>query len=394
MPALENFEELLALLPEIRPDPQRWLLRNRLLPPETARFLVESVTLEPRAAKKFDSLYLDGMLFTRKAFEQASGSTAAFFKARLGQQNTVIDLCGGLGLDSLAFLKSGKRVFHNDTDALTRVLARHNHRLHKIHAEDYTAHFIEDRFPDSWPDNHDTLLYLDPDRRVDGNRAHALNQLSPNPIQLLEKTSWKHAFLIKLSPLFDTAEIRRLFPENSDIYVVSWQGENREVLVHFDSAFTSGKTIAVKLTGAQSAEIFSGEPDIPVTAQTIDAATKSTLLLPEVSLIHARLTGSWAQTNHLRTFGYRPAAFLGESKPEMCAYAGRILETGAFHIKTIASMLKKLHPDGLTFRFPDKLQPHEALRKSLNIPDGGSYSLIVSETVERKKIYAVCLDDI
>jgi hypothetical protein len=163
--------------------------------------------------------------------------------------------------------------------------------------------------------------------------------------------------------------------------------------VHFDSAVTSRKTIAVKLTGAESAQIFSGEPDIPVTVSTDNAATKSTLLLPEVSLIHARLTGSWAQTNHLSTFGCRPAAFLGESKPEMCAYAGKILETGAFHIKTIVSLLKNWHLDGLTFRFPDKLQPHAALRKSLNIPEGGSYSLIVSETVERKKIYAVCLDE-
>jgi hypothetical protein len=169
-----------------------------------------------------------------QAAEQASSAETARYKWRfLKEPGTVVDMTGGLGVDAYYFAATNKHVVYAEQDAGLCRAASHNFRVlgagDRIQVMQADAQRLWDpgnRLPDA------DLVYADPSRRTAaGTRIRGIAGYSPD-VTRLATTVLKQApvFLIKISPLEDIVHTLRLFPQTSEIHVLSRENECKELL--------------------------------------------------------------------------------------------------------------------------------------------------------------------
>jgi hypothetical protein len=162
----------------------------------TARELIEIATVQPKAVKKFGPGLWMG---TQRAVEQASESTVATYKASLMRDLDVIDLCGGIGGDAMAFAARG-RVVTVDRDPRMTAMAGENLRTAGAlcaaavcaDVELYAAHLslAKKQFG----------IHIDPDRRVEERRTVAPSAYSPGLGFVMQLARASNACWVKLAP--------------------------------------------------------------------------------------------------------------------------------------------------------------------------------------------------
>ncbi len=191
--------------------------------------LAELFDCYQRAPKKYPTWHGSGLIYTRTALEQSSGEAAALFKASLISGGQLIDLTGGLGIDTFAFSRRFSDVLHIERDDALQAIARHNHSVMGANNVSYLladATHVLDTLPPA------DAAFIDPSRRIGKGRAIRLQDCEPDlstfAPELLQRFP---TVLAKLSPLFDLAEIPKQLPNVRDIYVVSVAGEVKEILV-------------------------------------------------------------------------------------------------------------------------------------------------------------------
>lgn len=204
-------------------DPARIALEKRL--PDAAAVATRVKYLQ-RARAKLPSWFAARCELPPRAYEQASSETAALCKWCEG--DAALDLTCGLGVDAWALSKRFRRVVALERDEALASTARENFRrlgvsnieVLNIPAETYLADRTE----------HFDWIWADPDRRdATGRRRVRLEDCSPNVLTL----PLHGKLALKLSPLFDVKEARRLFPD-AHIEVLSLHDECKEVRIWND----------------------------------------------------------------------------------------------------------------------------------------------------------------
>jgi len=153
-------------------DPQRYLLK---FPADVCT--AEQLRCYPKARRKFPTLHTDGMAYTRLALEQSSGEAAALFKSSLITGTSLIDLTGGLGMDSLAFSRVANHVYYVEPVRQPYLLARHNHTLWG--AANISWHACDAREALHTLPGCD-WAYIDPSRRHQDRRSFLLSDCEPD----------------------------------------------------------------------------------------------------------------------------------------------------------------------------------------------------------------------
>jgi hypothetical protein len=204
-------------------SPESYLLAN---PGDI--IVAEQLSCYPKAHKKFPNWHKEGLTYTKLAFEQSSGEVAANYKAGIIKGNTIWDVTGGLGIDSYAFSLQAKQVNYCEISDQPYLLAKNNHFIwgatnikhHKISAEDAIKMVRES----DW-------VFIDPSRRKSAGRTFLLKDCDPNVLELIPEIQKKGAnILLKLSPLYDLNQLQIEIPNINDLYVVSVDGEVKEIL--------------------------------------------------------------------------------------------------------------------------------------------------------------------
>lgn len=173
------------------------------------------------------------------ALEQCSSSATASYKAFLAGQaaaaanqdkiNTILDLTGGLGVDSWAFSRMAERVVYFEQNAELAAAAVRN--FAKLGADN-----IEVRNETVTPETElpeADLIYADPARRsAAGRKVFLLEDCTPDILTLLPMLLRKApVVLLKLSPMADLAMLAgRLGSTLREIHVVESDGEVKELL--------------------------------------------------------------------------------------------------------------------------------------------------------------------
>ena len=183
-----------------------------------------------RARTKLPDYYNARCILPSLAFEQSSSERVAATKSHTG--NVAIDLTCGLGVDSYYLSKRFKRVISIERNPILAQLANENFkRLGADNIEVVCADSAE--FIAQFNEKVD-LIYADPDRRsADGHKLVLLEECSPNILAIkkdLERLTDR--IVLKLSPMFDTAEAIRLFSP-CRIEAISDGGECKELVVEF-----------------------------------------------------------------------------------------------------------------------------------------------------------------
>lgn len=219
-------------------DPLQLLLQAGRYPDVDMRWVAQQIEGRKQAKEKWPSFFENERFEYPPKLnrEQSSSEAAARYKAGLIPEGChLVDMTGGMGVDSYFFAQRAARVDYWERDAeLAALVERNMQRLGAenvaVHAGDSVAGFqpallAQDRSLCS--------LYLDPARRDgQGRKVQAFEACEPNVLELLPRLREQaNCILIKASPMIDIQlACKQLGGSPLQVHIVAVKGECKEVL--------------------------------------------------------------------------------------------------------------------------------------------------------------------
>ncbi len=180
------------------------------------------------------------------SIEQASSEDTALYKANLIEENTsLLDLTGGIGIDSYYFSKKVKRIVHCELNKELSNIAKHNAIILGANNIEFIGgdglEFLKKQAKGTFQ-----TIYLDPSRRVKTRKVFMLSDCEPNIVdlqdELFEKTS---TILVKTAPLLDISLALTELKQVKEVHVISVKNECKEVLFLLKAGYSQEPMIKV-----------------------------------------------------------------------------------------------------------------------------------------------------
>jgi len=296
------------------------------------------------------------------SIEQTSSEITAKYKSKLAIGESLIDLTGGFGIDSLYFARKIKNVLHCEINTDLSEIAEHNAKL--LHAEGlkfYSGNGLEYLLHKQ--QTFDTI-YIDPARRSEKGKVFMLKDCTPNVVENLDFLCASAArVLIKTAPLLDIKLGLSELKNVSEIHILSIKNECKELLWVIDRDYKG---------------------PVKIKAVTLNDTEKSF----EFNLSDTAPDPIWAATLMPGLYLYEPDAAL--------------LKSGGFNWIAQRFNLQKLHPqthlyasDAILTNFPGRIFKIEeicsggALKKAKNLTGNvivRNYPAKPEELVKKHKI--------
>ena len=200
----------------------------------SSKELAEQIDSKKRCEVKLPFWFnTEGIFYPPKlAIEQASSELTAKYKAELIQGDEVIDLTGGIGVDTLFFAMKAKSVTHCELNQELSEISEYNSRIFSrnisyIHSNglEYLLTSIKTF----------STVYIDPSRRISSRKVFMLKDCEPDIIsnlQLIKEHSSR--IIIKTAPLLDIQSIIKELIQVRAIHVISIKNECKELLIIID----------------------------------------------------------------------------------------------------------------------------------------------------------------
>jgi len=322
--------------------------------------------------------------------EQCSSSLTAKYKQKYSVDGIVIDITGGLGIDSFYFSKSNKKVYYFERNSTLYNAVKYNFSCLNVTNVSFsnielTPQNIENTLLDLSIDNYDknkVVVYLDPSRRKkDGSRVVAMAEYEPD-ITSIKSTLFKFSnrILIKLSPMEDIKAAASECGNVSLAQVISVNNECKELLLHIDKNHTANNAtmtinaVSLKKNEPNSLFTFTYEQEKNASCYYCENELDKYLYEPDVSVLKAGAFKLIAQRFNLKKIANNThlysASFANFSFP------GKIFEIKevAEYSKNAIRNLSKNYPKAniVTRNFP---LGANSLRKILKIGDGGTVTI-------------------
>ncbi|MGN7437046.1 MAG: THUMP-like domain-containing protein [Alcanivorax sp.] len=196
--------------------------------------VLDQIKTRQKAKTKSPDLYdTDGFIFPpHDLYEQASSQACATYKASLVGGGSFVDLTSGAGADSLAFAKRYTVGLCTDVDPVASSILKHNASVmagNLIVLNVDCADFLEGcEILD--------FAFIDPKRRENGRKGlFDLASCAPNILDLLPLLKRKvKKVMMKTSPFLDIEKGIEQLGAVTQVHVVQWRGECKEVLYILD----------------------------------------------------------------------------------------------------------------------------------------------------------------
>ena len=195
---------------------------------------LEAATARRRARGRWPDA--DELLLTREALEQASdpvvadhraGRLLAALRAGSGTTDTVVDLCAGIGGDTIALARivseQDVQVVAVDIDASRLLLLAHNAEVAGVHVATRRADALTVELPSG------SVLHTDPSRRRDGRRIRRLREHEPSVPALFAAHPDASLWAVALAPGVDVED--RDLPEGIEVEYTQLGGALLEATV-------------------------------------------------------------------------------------------------------------------------------------------------------------------
>ncbi|WP_165219556.1 THUMP-like domain-containing protein [Aquisphaera insulae] len=221
--------ELLEMVPGPQPTPAEIARLRKLAPADMVAAALRIAAARAKAIGKFpaaDRLWLDAV-----GLEQATSQAVARHKARRFEGQLAVDLCAGLGGDTIALAERGRVLAVDLSQDRCRRLA-----WNAIALERSDRILVCRSRAESFPIPAASWVHVDPDRRAGTGRARAVADYVPSVDFLRRLVASTPAGAIKLGPASDFAAA---FPERGvEIELISLDGECKEATVWYGAAAT------------------------------------------------------------------------------------------------------------------------------------------------------------
>lgn len=373
-------------------DPQRLALAGKKYPHVPIAYVAGQVDFLQKIQKKVPSWYRKGLQFPAAvSMEQASSEATARFKSGLVRGKKMADLTGGLGIDCAFLGRSFEEVVYVEMNRALLETTRHNYGVLGIEHTAFVHASAED-FLGATPDSFD-LIYLDPSRRNDRKgKVFMLQDCSPNILEIkalaLEKAP---RILLKTAPLLDIHLTLKQLGCVSQVWVVSWNDECREVLYLLERTLTIPEQAlvhAIDIGKDEKVLDFQFNYANEHQANVEFALPQAFLYEPNTAVLKAGAFRSFGQKLglkklHPHTHLYTSAVYV----PEVPGRSFVIEAVCKYDRKSIAMHVADGKANISTRNFPDNA---EQVRKKLGLADGGSTYIFAFTDWEDRKMLAVC----
>lgn len=316
--------------------------------------------------------------------EQASSEDTAIFKASL-VQGKIIDLTGGMGVDSWAFAKKGNTLTYVERDEKLGQITQHNHQ---VLLGDTIQHVFGDgldymkKHPSNWD-----YIYLDPARRgTKGEKVILLEDCEPNVAELLPYIEKNTTLLIKTSPLLDISRAIQSLQGVNNVWIICVKNEVKELLFLKSIDSTVDPLIEVHELSLTNSLIFQGklseEREVPIKIGPLEQY----LYEPHAGILKAGFFKLIAGASlhklgintHLYTSTEREASFPGRQF--------QVKAHGHPDKKWIETNIPSRKANISTRNFP--MSPEE-IRKKWKIKEGGPWTLFAYQDEQQKNVLAL-----
>ncbi|MBO4752515.1 MAG: SAM-dependent methyltransferase [Bacteroidales bacterium] len=318
--------------------------------------------------------------------EQSSSETAAHYKASLvGEGESLADLTGGMGVDSMMFAYRAGQVDYVEQDADLCDIVEHNARVLGLsniscHCGDCVA-WLKDS------GRHFDWIYIDPARRDgQGRKLVRLGDCQPDVLELMPLLKERcERLLIKASPMIDIHDSVGRLETVKEVHIVAVGHECKEVLFWVDSGqrpAVGGQGVSVRCVdvwngGEWRNEFVLGEEVSPRFAGTLQRY----LYEPNAALMKGGPWGEICEWYGVEKLDRNTHLYTSEHLVE--EFPGRVFEVEQelkLNRKTVKAAVERANV--VVRNYPVDAA---TLRKQLGVADGGEKYIIATTFGGEKK---------
>lgn len=346
----------------------RW---RKIYPVGFVNAAVRIVETRRRAAEKFSRA--DRMWFDAVGLEQSTAEIVAIHKAnRFAGTTAVIDLCSGIGGDTLAIGQVAD-VISVDADPTMGMRAKWNAEIYGCEPRVKVVTARAEAY-----ERIGAYVHIDPDRRAaSGRRAMSVSDYVPGLDFLNQLIADSEGGGIKLSPASDFAE----HFSSHEVELISWNGECKEATVWFGAL----KSCHRRATRLPTGLTYVGREPTKVRAN--HGMLADWIYDPDPALVRSGLIDDFAEVHQL----YRPFAgvdLLGSKERVETGWL-QAFEVDSVHkldIKTLKKLVLEREIGSLEIKPRGSDIRPEELRKQLRPEGPNAATLFVIRKVDQTQV--------
>jgi hypothetical protein len=308
-----------------------------------------------------------------RAFSQASSEKTGKYKAKILNVKKVLDLSGGMGIDSYFFALFAEEVTYIDMNEELVQTVRSNFETLKTNNISCIHAKAEDFILQG--NNRYDLVYLDPDRRAAKEKAFNIDDCQPNVAELIPHI-WQKSkqCLIKLSPMLDIQQALTQLPFCKEVHVVSVDNDCKELLFLLEYGFENPPLIQCINIQKQNTQHFEFNFEQERSTNNALGEVQSYLYEPNASILKAGAFKTLGQKFGLTKLGTNTHIYTSANLQNN--FPGRTLK-----VLEVSKPKKGLTQQANVVCRNFSMKPDQ-LKKKYNIKDGGEQFL-----------YALSLED-
>lgn len=333
---------------------------------------LQLIDIYRRCRKKLPVFVDKKLAIDKRSYEQCTSEAVAKYKRSFISGHKLIDITGGIGVDSIYMSESFDKVLAIERNEELHILARYNNV--KLGIEN-----IERIYGDgSEHIEHADWIYIDPDRRNKEIRSVALHNLEPNVLDLMPKLrTVADKTYLKLSPLFDIAMVWRVFEDASEIHLIAERGEIKELGVVLDfKKKIAARYIHVMDVFSTFKKSFRVDFTREKTKLTLEKTNYSNLLVPNSLLVKSQM--AYRLLEGLEVSRHSDFEIYFSDVEELSGFrVFEIMAKESFAVKNLKKQLKKYRINQLNILIKGINQKVDTWHKKLGTKDGGEFYLIL-----------------
>ncbi len=350
------------------------------------KWLIRQIQSRQKAKSKLPSWYgnFDLIFPVPLSVEQSSSELTAEYKASLVSGNILLDLTGGMGVDTSCFARHFQTVFFVEKQSELADTAEHNFKM--LHLDNIRViHADSMQYLENLP--HADCIFIDPSRRKADQKVFLIEDCEPDILQympaLMQKAS---AIILKLSPMLDLKAVMEKLPLISEIHIVAVNHELKELVVMLRAMKSDRVSIFcvnIDKNGTRQVLAFSdAQRNEPVEMAVMPLTY---LYEPHATLLKGGLMN--AEANRYGLLKLHPHSQLYTSEMPQFQFSGRIFRIQSYfglskqELKAELAGITKANITVRNFPIDEK-----TLRKKLKISDGGHITLFATTLIDGKHV--------
>lgn len=358
-------------------DPAQLLLRYAGKVAFDLKFAIQQIQARQKAKTKLPSWCKDPRLIfpPTLSVEQASSEVTARLKATFVKGNTMIDLTGGLGVDTFYLATKFNKAYYFERNSDLKDIATYNFNVlspgkFETTNQDSISYLKDSKLKFD-------LLYLDPARRgIQNQKLYKLADCEPDTVKHWELlTSKSEQIFLKASPMLDLKQAWEEIPELQQAFVIAVKNEVKEVLFSWKKEEKkhnhSIQCINILQNGNQNFE-FSLEEEALTNSEF--GEVQKYLIEPNAAILKAGAFKTFGTKYGLKKLHPNSHLFTTESVPD--EIPGRVFEVTDWILQPKKD-LSRLIPNGIVNVITRNYAiSSDNLKKKYKLKDGGKSYLI------------------